>query len=253
MKVWQKILLAVVLLSVVGAIAWGVSEFYGNPVCAAIAKASAERHLQEAYPGESFTLGDAIYNFKFDEYSVMAQSTVSADTRFRVYADKLGRFTSDSRAEYVENGRNTYDRFNDAYAARVDEVLTAPAFPWEVSVINASLPMSDEHANGVDMATLPLDAEADYAPIAARCGHLYLFLHSDEVTAEEAARILLKARELLDAAQVPFADLDLILCRPFTDEEAKADKNRVQVYDFPYEAITADGLADRVAAAQSKE
>ena len=78
-----------------------------------------------------------------------------------------------------------------------------------------------------------------------------VYVDSDTITYEEAARILLDICALFDNANIPFRAIDFVLEAPLPEEGPRTEDD-IRIEDFRYEEIYEEGLADRIAEAHAQ-
>ena len=76
-----------------------------------------------------------------------------------------------------------------------------------------------------------------------QAGHLIVYVDDQELTFENAAKILLDIKAEFDEANIPFRAIDLSM---------RTDGERINFDNFPYEDIYEEGLIDRIKAAHEE-
>ena len=251
------LILAVVLLCVVG---WFANAFLGNPVSKALAVSTANEYMAAQYGDTDYYIESVGYSFKTMDYYAHVRSPSSIDTQFVLYLDMLGNLERDTY-ESVLSGSITARRIESEYRAYTDRVFDSPEFPYSTDIAYGTLEIwdreslenpavTDAPAYAIAYEELVLDRVYDPGELGARAGHLVVYVDSDTVTVEYAAEILLTLRAEFDRAGVAFRAVDLTLHHPLP-EEGPRDDTYVGVKDFCYDDIVAEGLEDRVAAADA--
>ena len=239
-------LLAVVLLF--------SNALVGNPVSKFLAVRSAQGYLAGQYPGSDLAVESATFNFKDGNYIVRVASPTSIDSHFTLGLSMTGRVLWDGYHS-VESGWNTWERLNAEYRALVDAVLDDPDFPYNVFIGFGDLWMEHEYGEPwppyLLYSDLELDGDYDVRELGRACGRLTVYVRQDEVSAEEAARILLEIRRALDEVNVPFYCIDFVLERPLT-EDGRLPEGDIQLRYFAYEDIREEGLVERVKTADAE-
>lgn len=226
----------------------------GNPVSKFLATRAAREYLDTQYPDSDFEIDAANFNFKSGDYVVAVVSPTSIDSHFTLGLSMAGRVLWDGYHS-VESGWNTWERLNAEYRALVDAVLDDPDFGYNVFIGFGDLWMEQEYGEPwppyILYSELELDGDYDIRQLGKACGRLTLYVRQDEVSAEEAARILLHTRRALDEANVPFCCIDFVLEHPLT-EDGHLPEGDVQLRYFACEDIREEGLVDRVKAADAE-
>lgn len=259
-KFW-KILALVLAVALLCGVGWFANAFLGNPVSKALASGTAKKYLAEQYAGTDYYIESVKYSFKTVCYYAHVRSPSSPDTQFTIYLDMLGRLSRDTY-ESVLSGSITARRVETEYRAYTDRVFESPEFPYSADMAYGTLEIWPREALGDPPAAsevpeyamfydeLVLDRVYDPGELGARAGRLVVYVDSDTVTVEYAAEILLTLRAEFDRAGVAFRAVDLTLHHPLP-EEGPRDDTYVGVKDFCYDDIVAEGLAERVAAADA--
>ena len=150
----------------------------------------------------------------------------------------------------MTSGHNTAQRINNAYRKAVDNLLDSDAYPYECYIaygqieFGSSIELGRVPTPTIPLEELRLDYDYDYNEFAARAGRIVIYLNSDDTTAEHLAEILLKTRKAFDEAGISFNIIDFVLQLPPSPDGI--DRKRIEVMDFKYEDIYADGMVDRV-------
>ena len=226
----------------------------GNPVSKFLAVRSAQGYLASQYPGSDLAVESATFNFKDGNYIVRVASPTSIDSHFTLGLSMTGRVLWDGYHS-VESGWNTWERLNAEYRALVDAVLDDPDFAYNVHIGFGDLWMEQEYGEPwppyLLYSDLELDGDYDVRELGRACGRLTVYVRQDEVSAEEAAQILLEIRRALDEVNVPFYCIDFVLERPLT-EDGRLPEGDIQLRYFAYEDIREEGLVERVKTADAE-
>lgn len=257
-KIW-KIVALVTALTLILVIASFANSLVGNPVSKFLARRGAEKYLEENYAQTDYYLEDLGFNFKFVCYYAHIASESSGDTRFSLRIDMLGRVYHDTY-EDVTSGFITASRLDQEYRTLTDRVFDDPSFPFARDIGYGTLEIHGREYIGTESSydiphyslvreDLILDHLYDIRELGARAGHLIVYVDSDTVTVEKAAEIMLEIRKLFDEAGVPFRAMDFTLQLP-RPEDGPREEVYVRARDFPYADIYAEGMTERVAAAE---
>ena len=252
-----KIIALIVAIALIIGIASMANALNGNPVSKMLARRAANAYLEEHYPNTDYYIEDLGFSFKFTGYYAHVRSDSSIDTQFTLEIDMLGHVFRDIY-ESVTGGFVTARRIDDEYRTLCDQVLESPAFPYPSDIAYGSLEIYPREASAVEapdfyivQEDLILDAVYDPRELGAQAGRLVVYVDSDTITYEEAARILLDIRALFDNANIPFRAIDFVLEAPLPEEGPRTEDD-IRIEDFRYEDIVEEGLADRIAEAHAE-
>ena len=229
----------------------------GNPVSHLLARHTAEKHLEENYPGTDYEIEKVVFDFKMGTgYMVYLTSPSNIDGDFYLLVSSLGKLERDTYSSKVEGHMNAARRLMDEYAVLVDSVINTSAYPYTVYSSYGSLNFFDYEFDSPDfikMSELENNRIYDVGELGETNGSIHLYIHSDTVTYKMAAEILLKTREMMDKAGVCFYSISLTLTIPPRDGEATSHYgNTIYVNDFLYADIYESGLEERVAKCAEK-
>ena len=253
-RIIKTVALTLAVVLVIGA-AIVANALFGNPVSKALAKNSAKRHLEESYKNTDLEITAVSYSFKDGYYYVYVESESSIDTHFVLMMNSLGQLHYDDY-ESVSSGRNTADRINNEYRARVESVLDSASIPYYVSIgfgeIVFEMPADTETpAYAMDMSELILDKEYDMRELGAKAGKLTLYIEDETVSVERLAEILISIRVIFDDAGVRFYAIDCVLEYPIGDD-CVSREGHVEVAEFLYSDIYEQGMTERVEKANNE-
>lgn len=248
-------LLAVVLIL---GLAWFANGLVGNPVSKMLATNTAKKHLEAHYADKDFVLDGVVFSFKIGCYHAYISSPSSPDSSFTLVIGLDGKLLTDYYEDHVLSGWNTSRRLDDAYRSAVDAMLHSPSFPYTLDFGYGSIyfieseyqhnPSVPDYA--IVTSDLRLDGFYDVNALGAEAGELTLYLYDDTVSAEHLAEMLLGIRSVFDDAGVKFRVISCVLEYPPAADGTRED-HRVEVLNFPYDDISAEGLVDRVTAADA--
>lgn len=253
-KIWKVLALLVAVVLIVG-VCWTANALNGNPVSKLLAKQGAAAYLEEHFPETDLYIEELGYSFKFGNYYAHVRSESSVDTRFSLHIDMLGKVYFDTY-ESVTGGHVTASRLQEEYGALTDQIFESPAFPYPEGICYGTLEIYPQEALEDPNLTLDpryilktedliLDKVYDPRELGAQAGHLVVYVDSDTLTMEEAARILLFIREEFDKANIPFVTIDFMLQYPLPEEGPRPDE-AIWVEKFLYEDIYGEGLEERI-------
>ena len=119
----KKLKIIVPIVTISGILLIILNALFGNPVSAMLAKKAMNQYIEQDYSFLDLKLEKVNYNFKFAEYSAMAQSTTSEDTRFTIYY-KDGQRERDDYQTRVLGMANTLDRLSREYSLHATNIIT---------------------------------------------------------------------------------------------------------------------------------
>ena len=250
-----KIAAFVFALALIVGVCLFANALVGNPISKAVAKNTAQKHLDEIYADKDFELERVTFSFKDGYYHAFIYSPSSIDSDFTLVIDMWGKLRSDSYSDRVLSGWNTADRIGRDYRAAVEKVFDSQAFPYNehigygdfefyprVHLEEYSVP---EYA--LITEDLTLDAFYDVNELGAKHGKLTIYIDDDTVSYERLSEILLDVRRIFDDAGVKFYVIDCVLEYQKSVEGGKKE-GRVEVREFLYTDIYEEGMVERVKA-----
>ena len=257
----RKIITGTAAATILLGVGWLANAFVGNPISRLLAQHTAETHLDEHYADTDYYIEKLSYNFKDGNYHAFIESPTSIDTQFSFYITMGGKLRLDTY-DSVLDGFNTARRLEMEYRALADTILADPSFPYQCHIDYGTLEIYPEElldnpqyedipAYALNQNDLILDKRYDIRELGRQSGHLILYIDSDTVTPERAAEIMLDIKTRFDEAEIPFAAMDFTLQHPRL-EDGKRPDGSIRVYHFLYHDIHAEGMVDRVAAADKE-
>ena len=248
-----KISALVLAILLIAGVCLFADSLVGNPLSKALAKRTAEKHLEEVYGDKDYELERITYSFKDGYYHAYVTSESSADSSFTLLINGFGKLCYDYYEYNVTNGWNTANRLERDYRNAVDFILESSTFPYNVFLGYGELafipleekdnPYTPEYA--LITNELTLDAYYDVNELGAKAGRLSIYIADNTVSAGRMAEILLGIRDCFDSAGVGFYVIDCVLEYP-RDENGFAEDGQVEVMDFLYSDIYEEGLVERV-------
>ena len=263
MKKWLKIGALLVAVAIIVGLCIFANALVGNPVSKWLAVRTAEKHLEEVYGGTDFEIEKVGFNFKDIDYYAHINSPSSEDSSFSLRIDMLGNLLLDTYESRVLSGANTAQRLYMEYRALADEVLEAPDYPFtsfiafgdlRVGFAPPDLELGEERfpKGYLVLDEVILDKKYDVRELAAKAGHMVIYVEEDEVSIERAAEVLLELKEVFDRRNVPFYSIDFVLEYPRKEEGGTTKEGRVNIEGFLYADIYEEGLVERVRTADAK-
>lgn len=256
-----KIIALIVAIALIIGIASMANALNGNPISRMLAKRAANAYLEEHYPNTDYYIEDLGFSFKFIGYYAHVRSDSSMDTQFTLEIDMLGHVFWDTY-ESVTGGFVTARRIDQEYRELCDQVFESATFPYPSDIAYGSLeiyPQQDIDDPAITeipdyyivQEDLILDHIYDPRALGAQAGRLVVYVETDTISAEAAARVLLDIRKAFDEANIPFRAMDFVLEYPLPEEGPRPDGD-IRIENFPYEQIGGDDLAARIEAADAE-
>lgn len=244
--------LALAAALIVGLLALG-NALLGNPVSKKVATLAAQAYLDGMGLECGAYIGEVSHDSKRGMYDFKVLSENSRDTWFTIMVRPDGTVRSDTYY-HVVTGYNTAQRLETEYWQ-----LAAPALgqlnlaygdsvTWftELKIEQREWQKEYIYQFFLDGELLVPDGEYDILQVGAEAGALTVRVEDDEVSARKAAELLLEVRRVMDAAEAPFATVDLILQYPRPEDGSQRKAGCVEVRDFRYEEIYEEGLVPRI-------
>lgn len=216
-----------------------VNGFVGNPVSKMLVNQAVQKYVEQHYADLDLTMNKAIYNFKDGKYYVNVKSKTSIDTHFSIHFTGTGKFIDDEYKELVLSKWNTSQRLNDAYRTLADTILASEDFPYDSDIAFGEMMEKDN-----DTESLVIDKDYDIKELAKTKGHIILYAYSNTLDVPTLTQTLLDVKKLFDQKDVPFNTIDLTLQTPRSEDQKTNDS--IEILDFLYQDIYADGLQERV-------
>lgn len=256
-----KIIAFVIAITLILGICWVANGLNGNPISKMLAKRGANNYLKEHFPNTDYYIEDLGFSFKFSNYYAHVRSEISMDTQFALHIDMVGNVYFDTY-ESVTDGFVTARRVEQEYRELTDQIFENPAFPYPSDIgygtleIHPQEALDDPQVNGIpDYALvqqdLILDQIYDIRELGRQAGRLVVYIDSDTISFDLAAKILLDIRAEFDKANIPFRAMDFTLQPPLPDEGPRTGFE-IHFDNFPYEDIYEEGLIDRIKAAHEE-
>ena len=235
-------------------VCWFANGLVGNPISKAVARHTAKKHLEVAYPDADYMIEEISYSFKDGGYYAHILSPGSMDGHFTLRISMLGKLRNDDHSSRVEGHGNVANRLFFEYRKMVDTVLNSQAYPYTVSMGYGDLEFEREVGTeaiegAVKKSELVNDRFYNVGELGATNGKIVLYIDSNTVTNERAAEILLKTKELLDQSGISFYSVHFVLRYPPHDPEKSyaRPEGEIDLKDFLYTDIYEQGMPERIA------
>ena len=234
-------------------VCWFANGLVGNPISKAVARHTAEKHLEANYPNTDYAIEEVSYSFKDGNYYAHVASPSSMDGNFTLRISMLGKLKSDDYRSRVEGHGNVANRLYFEYREMVDTVLNSYSYPYTVSMGYGSLEFerevgAEEIEGALRRSELVNDRFYNVGELGAKNGELVLYIDSETVTNEKAAEILLETKELMDQSGISFYSVHFVLRYPPYDAERSYQRpeGEIDLRSLLYSDIYEEGMADRV-------
>ena len=258
-KKFLKIIALIIAIVLIVSLAWTANSLVGNPISKMLAERAADAYLEDHFPNTDYYIEKLGFSFKFIGYYAHVRSESSMDTQFSLNIDMLGNVFFDTY-DSVTRGFVTGERVNREYRELTDLIFESPAFPYRDGICYGHLEIQSRPALEDPNVLIPeyslfyedfiLDHIYNPRELGAQAGSLTVYVDSDTLTFEEAARIMLFIRSEFDKANIPFRAIDFMLQYPLPEEGPRPDES-IWVENFLYEDIYDEGLEDRIAQADA--
>ena len=230
-----------------------VNIFVGNPLSKIGAQYTAEKHLKKYYGKTDYVLEGVSYSYKAGGYYAYLSSPSNVDGDFTLTISMFGELQSDDYQLRVEEKWNVANRLFLEYRDLVDTVLTSSSYPYALSMgfgnLEFDLELGEEEVEGaLKRSELENNKRYDVSALGAKNGSLVLYVDSDEVTAGKAVEILLETKRLMDAEEIAFYSVELILRYPPYNEDKSYERpeGEVRLRDFLASDIYEENMTARV-------
>lgn len=248
-----KIIALILAVALIIGICWAANGLNGNPISKWLAKRGANNYLKEHFPNTDYYIEDLGFSFKFTGYYAHIRSESSIDTQFSLNIDMAGNVFYDT-FEDVKTGYITSRRLEQEYRELTKQIFENPSFIYKSDIQYGTLEIYPQEAFDDPLATdipsyslvqddLVIDKVYDIRELGRQAGHLIVYVDDQELTFENAAKILLDIKAQFDEANIPFRAIDLSM---------RTDGERINFDHFPYEDIYEEGLVERIKAAHDE-
>lgn len=256
-----KIVALIIAIALIVGVCWFANALNGNPISKMLAEKAADAYLEEKFPDTDYYIEKLGFSFKFTGYYAHVRSQTSIDTQFTLEIDMLGNVFFDTY-EDVLSGAITARRLEQEYRDLTDHIFENPIFPYTSTIQYGTLHIYPQEIIDDPLVTdipdyaivqddLILDKVYDIQEMGRQAGHLIVYLDSDIITFELAAKILLDIRAEFDNANIPFRAIDFVLQTPLPEEGPRTG-DEIHFNNFRYEDIYEEGLVDRIIVAHDK-
>ena len=204
-------------------------DLTGKPLFRSPAYNAAERYLARHYAHMDLAIGEILWSDHGGDYHASIYSPTNGDIRFTLVIGSRSReVEKDTYAEDVLSGKTVADRLSREYGDLVSAALTAPASPFAHAKIHDLL----------DLQGVPISLEESYdiRELGKEAGFVKISMQAERADTEEAARLALTFRDIMDNQEVPFSSVTFYLW----------GSGDLTVEDLPCRDIREDGMAERI-------
>ena len=245
-----------------------INFIFGNPVSAALAKNNAQTVADIRFGSGEYQVDSVGYWIEDAEYFVYMHKPDCPDADFTMNFGSFGNYRYDTYDSFVVRRGNVFLRVNADYSALVKAAMRDVFTENPDNYCFGEILTGDDAAaigeQGLKPEEIELGQTFDYASLGRQSGRIVLLLddyvlntavqpengETIILSAENLADILLRVKTAMDAKGVAFRLISVsITDRTISSQGDGAGCDSVGVWDFPYDQIYADGLAQRVAAA----
>lgn len=245
-----RIIAAVIAFAMTAGLLIFANALVGNPVSYLIVKSKAEKYVAENYADKGYILESVSYDFKFGHYNAEVVKPGSEDCWFRVGYDFGGKCSGDNYDYNVVGGSNTRWRLDMSYRELINSIVESPFYPYSSEPAWSTVAFGklvfegdDRYDFCIPNSEIVPDKLYDIQKLGDAAGHLTICVDTKDTTPENAAKILLNIRSLMEQGGAPFHDIDLRLM----DESLPAnDETYYAVSGLLRSEIYEEGLVDRV-------
>lgn len=240
-----KIISAVIAFAMIAGLVLFASSLLGNPFSYYKVKNHAQKYVAENYAAEGYVLDSVAYIFKNGDYIAHVEKPGSLDYRFTLIYGNNGKLRFDSNDNSTSIDLNVYSRIDASYRELVKTVVESTAYPYSSDIAHGSIAVEgfrSKHEKALPRSVLVPDALFDIRRFGEEAGYLTIYVDTKELTAENAAEILLTIDSLMEQGGVPFYAIDLVL----EDRDLEPRDRYLSIYEFPRSEIYEDGLVERV-------
>lgn len=215
-------------------------SFTGNPVSLLLSKSTAKSIITEKYSDLDLSVGKPYYNFKMGDYGTYVYKEGSEDIHFYIHTNGVGKYLSDEYESMVLSGENTYLRINNDYRNYIDTAIANLSTDYEFGIaygdITADKTGSRIELPYLEISELEIDGEYDIEKLGEQYGKLVIYVSSDEVTADNAKKILKDVADSLEKENIQYYSMDFTL-QHYKNEDGTLSQESVNLLDITKEDI----------------
>ena len=237
----------------IGGILYAVNFMTGYPFSIFTVQKSVHQYMEEQYGDTDFTAGKPERNLKQGGFTCWVSSDSDPSVRFYLDLSRGGTLRYDSYEFMVGSGMNTALELSRSYGALCWQAAEDAEFPLGTACSGSFEPAihNDKQTAG-EPGVLPdrmdlkgLDPDMDLSLLSPQYGTVVLEIKTDAVTPETARTALLKLRECMENAGLPFCSCEVWIL-PGAEEGTDASEDAIHILNFGWDDIYEDGLEERV-------
>lgn len=234
-----KILAGVVGIGLIVLLLLFVNSFVGNPVSKALAKKAAQQYIHTNYDHMDLEIQKCAYNFKFNSYFVVVQSSTSVDTVFSIYAGSFGNILRDDYKYEVANNFTTFRRLDEELRKLAEEMIGSKLdYDFDYTAFSFNKASMDKEDSFMKLERdMKLDIHHPPLPLTAD-----VVLFSSDVSYDKIAEAAKAIEGVLKEQNVPIAQYSIRILPLSNKLEDKSWVNSLSVSDFPAEKMTEENL-----------
>ncbi|MFT4142940.1 MAG: hypothetical protein QM644_00685 [Mobilitalea sp.] len=239
----KKIIAAIVAIGLIVLLLLFVNSWVGNPFSKTLAKKSAKEYVTSNYKDLDLQIIHATYNFKFSNYIVRVQSSISPDTVFNIYTDDYGKVQSDDYDYEVANHMSTWRRL-DSEMHELAKSLIIGKLAYDFDNVYLSFAVDDE--KDIDFTSLTRDMELDIhnPPLPLQ---INVSFYNDEVSYDKIAEIAKSLEALLKDQNISVSQYNIrvipIENKPEKEGYASSWVDSLSVSYLPADKLQEDNLS----------
>lgn len=227
----------------------------GYPVSYFIVKNAACEYIEENYPDTDFTACKPDYSLKLGGFSVAVKSPSSPDSYFSLSYSKRGELKYSTYEESIVEKGTTASRLSEEYKNLSRNVFESSNFPFEAhfsgdftEAISGGKQIREEpgiYPHKWNTKELVLDKAYNISDLSSEYGTVYLNVTSDDVSIKTASEALLKLKEIMESAQLPFKSAELWVLSKEQDQYENP-KEKLHILNFGWDEIYEENMEQRV-------
>ncbi len=258
MKKALKVAAFLAALVLIGILVYLVDLFTGYPVSYFRVQHAARAYMEEQYPNTDYELSSPSYSLKLGGFQFEVTAPDSTDDCFQLDFYRNGALKYDTYVESVVNRTGTALRLSQEYRKRSREVFDQSNFPYAAqfssSFDEAIAGGSEErgepgtYPSKWNTKELELDKEYDISSLSGEYGTVNLTVTSRDVSLHTAAESLLRLKEIMEKANLPFKSAELWILSEETDEFDQPTE-QLHILNFGWDDIYEEGMEERVQSA----
>lgn len=233
-----KILAGVAGIGLIALVLAFVNGFVGNPVSNHLAKKAAQQYVDARYNNLNLNIQKSAYNFKFDSYDALAQSSTSVDTTFYIHVDSYGNVTGDDYETEVANHYTTHRRLEHELQKLASEIIGGKL---DYDFDHVSFAFVKEATFETLVLDMPLDIHNPPLPLV-----LDVTLFSHDVSYSKIAEVAKAIEAVVQEQDIPVRDYNIRILpqadKPQDENQAVSWVNSLSISDYPADRMKEKNL-----------